>query len=832
MALTIRSVLPAKAKLLTVTLIATFALVAQPFYGMVQTQVANAVSNADTRSIEVGDLSFGVNGGKDYMRVSFTAKNFGNVKSAKVQLMSSDTPVATNTAKSRVIGKSSVMDLVSNKESATISSPFYMPATYSLFDIFRSWDSGNHTWKVGEKPDAVVVTITDEQGDKVVSKDISVDTEAYESRLWQPASKASDLSTDVSGDEVSVKWNYHLLSTDTFEYRLNSDDETIQTTGSERVANVTDLTNGDYKVEVRSVSSAGVASEWSDAVNFSVKVDPTITIDKTSISKGKLTVNGSVTHNDSRGLNRIYLQLVERSTGKRCGGFTIHLIGKPTDGTWTHSYNLTDIKSVEKKPVKCGDGLYAAHASVVDRSGLDAKVDDWTPNFPLDTTAPVMKGVTSDGEDIEGKILRGEHDFQVNFEEGDLAGAYVEYNVLKDGSWKKPSEDAGRRIDTANPVLTIDTSRWDDGPARIKITDIEDEAGNRTAHNAAQHTVRFTVDNDAPVVTLDEVQIKGDKLSFKLGATDTGSGLKHVATNIEDESGDRVISLGKNKDGVDRPSSLTDTTRLNTPFNGWGVGERYEFEKTLSGIDISNLAPGTYTILGYAKDNADRTHRFATAKFTVEDKGDEDGKDGEVSTPVKLTVEGTTKDSISGTAEPGSEVTVYVNGTQVGTVTTLQDGTWVLTGLSLENGHRIEVRADYTDEVATHAVAGLSGSDRRTSGNSDPLPNPADEDSLTGRDFMQPATPAFPLFSTIVNADSENDDEDGEVLGARTDDDNGSNVGEILGAAADTDTNEGSGGLLGLAWYWWLVIVAGVGLASWMFLAAMRRKREDTELGL
>lgn len=123
------------------------------------------------------------------------------------------------------------------------------------------------------------------------------------------------------------------------------------------------------------------------------------------------------------------------------------------------------------------------------------------------------------------------------------------------------------------------------------------------------------LDTDDPVATISGVGVSEDqqRLSFALTATDSGTGVKHVAANIynADNEGEALIKLGQNASG-----GISGTTRLNIPYSGLTAGVRTE-TWTLNDIDISSLSPGTYTIRAFARDQLNKEHRFATYQFTV-----------------------------------------------------------------------------------------------------------------------------------------------------------------------------------------------------------------------
>ncbi len=163
----------------------------------------------------------------------------------------------------------------------------------------------------------------------------------------------------------------HNLNTNALSYSFNLD----TTKGS-----------GTYIIRYVATDIAGNRSDdpgFSNPTVVTVNVDstdPQTTINVSEVYQGKFTVSGLAT--DNYKLNRVYVQLVSRVTGERCGGTTINLL-KPeqTTANWSLQYDVNDLGE------NCPDGYYAAHASVVDDLGNSGDTG-WTENFLVDGTAP------------------------------------------------------------------------------------------------------------------------------------------------------------------------------------------------------------------------------------------------------------------------------------------------------------------------------------------------------------------------------------------------------------------------------------------------------------
>lgn len=402
-----------------------------------------------------------------------------------------------------------------------------------------------------------------------------------------------------------------------------------------------------------------------------------------------------------------------------------------------------------------------------------------------------------------------------------------------------------------------------------------DKAGNTSAWSDWCDTA---FDSKPPIVTLEDVIVNDGSLSFQLKATDAASGLKHVAANIVNASGERVISLGKNAAG--NPGSLNQTTRLNMPFSGWKLGEKHEFEETFTDIDVSSLAPGTYTIRGHARDHADLQHRWAEAQFTVVEPAPvlhvdylvthndhfgigfrADGFKDATSVVVEL------RD-----AEGGVIATNVGNNEAVQSLLngSLDDGItspfWVLNQVDSDDWWNFDM-VDWANvsEPATAWVTIYYGDNEEVSGS---VGLTVAEGGLTYAQLMAlyaesqkknenntntpqflrlpttreiglegdlpsastPASLAASIFGSQAIGSPAGDSEDGEVLGSRVSTP-GTAVPQVMGASvADADSN-GMAKFLGLAWYWWVMILAGLGLAGWGIATVLRHRREDAELG-
>lgn len=155
---------------------------------------------------------------------------------------------------------------------------------------------------------------------------------------------------------------------------------------------------GGVTIRVRAIDFAGNASAWSSPVHYYYDAaNPATDIAVSAVVDGEFTVSGTAT--DKLALNRVYVQLVSRVSGQRCGGTTISLIGQGAMVNWSQQYDIATLG--------CPEGNYAAHVSVVDMAGNTSSAG-WTDDFlaeaakgidPAEPTDPTDPGEETPGSD-------------------------------------------------------------------------------------------------------------------------------------------------------------------------------------------------------------------------------------------------------------------------------------------------------------------------------------------------------------------------------------------------------------------------------------------------
>ena len=143
---------------------------------------------------------------------------------------------------------------------------------------------------------------------------------------------------------------------------------------------------GGVTIWVRAIDNAGNVGPWSSLVNYHYDYTAaTTTIAVSPLHSGvvgnEFTVGGDAS--DNLALNRVYVQLIDQSTGTRYGGTTINLIPDGKTGHWVRNYNALNTGLPE--------GNYYAVATVTDMAGNSTTTPFF--EFTVDKTAPILTTV-------------------------------------------------------------------------------------------------------------------------------------------------------------------------------------------------------------------------------------------------------------------------------------------------------------------------------------------------------------------------------------------------------------------------------------------------------
>ncbi len=190
-------------------------------------------------------------------------------------------------------------------------------------------------------------------------------------------------STDASGiAEYEVKYEFVGRPT---AFR------TVTAPAISRTQTFSGTYQGPITISVRAKDNAGNWSAYSRSVTYNYdSITPTTDIHVSMPTGGTFTVSGDA--RDNVQLNRVYVQLVSRVTGLRCGGTTINLIPNGATASWAVNYDLATLGA------NCPEGDFAAHVEVVDMAG-NRGTAGWTDNFLVQAPAGNTGGDNGDPDD-------------------------------------------------------------------------------------------------------------------------------------------------------------------------------------------------------------------------------------------------------------------------------------------------------------------------------------------------------------------------------------------------------------------------------------------------
>ncbi|HET8884250.1 MAG TPA: lamin tail domain-containing protein [Candidatus Saccharimonadales bacterium] len=533
MALQIRRTSSVKVRLIT-TLMMAFALVAQPFYGLVSSQVASAAAVSASVQI-IGVMPNPAVGDSEYV----TLKNIsdGTVDLDQWKIHDGDNDSTISTTSSLVAGATvTICDGVSSVASCD--------ASYTLSHTFTFTDTGDTITLKNSVPETIdTATYTSSEDGVEVTFAIDTNTSpSAELAVNIPATVTVDTPTEFSVqldnianatgvnariemaltqgnpsailiEEKNTDGTYSpmprgseevfsLASTGTKDYRVTFEDTVTYKAVVTLLNNANDKMIAELPVSINVIESAVITAP----INESPKTTLTV---PTEIVGNEFTVSGVAT--DDNALNRVYVQLVNRDNSKRYGGTTINLIGKGTEADWSKTYNANELN--------LPDGDYAAHVSVVDMTGKTGS-KGWSTDFTVDSTAPVIESatleninnddVTSAAMNTDGKLkLTMVTDEEIldwksqaflmrtTADGGAIALSRVHFDKISDNTYVAHlSVDEGVLADAYTEDMRL----------RFKLYDVLTNSTPWTyltlntagEYDAEASVYRFTVDNDAP----------------------------------------------------------------------------------------------------------------------------------------------------------------------------------------------------------------------------------------------------------------------------------------------------------------------------------------------
>lgn len=188
--------------------------------------------------------------------------------------------------------------------------------------------------------------------------------------------------------------------------------------------------------------------------------------------------------------------------------------------------------------------------------------------------------------------------------------------------------------------------------------------------------------------------------------------------------------------------------------------------------------------------------------------------------PIRATILTFTRSLITGNAEPGSTVVVSIDGVDRPSVTAGSDGEWQypISPALAPGNYKVTVNA--TDRAGNPAPA-----ENRTfiviaeqvSQPQAPVAPPATATQASLVVFSGPAA-INPAAQQVLGGSDASGSSDTDTSGVE-----GVNTARNV---AQAGTNNTDGNAFGLAWYWWLLILAGLATIIWWIIAAIRGRQQ------
>jgi len=324
------------------------------------------------------------------------------------------------------------------------------------------------------------------------------------------------------------------------------------------------------------------------------------------------------------------------------------------DGEHTFTVNVTDPAGNTSPSTAAGtitiDTTAPAAASEVTLSDDDQSLSD---GASTQDTTPTISGEAEPGSTV------------VIYDNGTEIGSVT---ADENGSWSFTPETA---LDDGEHTFTVN---------------VTDPAGNASPSTSAG---TITIDTTAPAAA-SEVTLSGDDQTLADGAS-TQDNMPTVSGEAEPGSTvviyDNGTEIGTVTADADGNWSFTPETALDDGEHAFTVNVTDP-----AGNTSPSTSAGTITI--------DTTAPAAASEVTLsgDDQSLSDGASTKDNTP-----------TLSGEAEPGSTVTIYDNGTEIGTVTADADGNWSFTPeTTLTDGEHI-FTVDVTDPAGNTSPSTSAG---------------------------------------------------------------------------------------------------------------------------
>ena len=674
------------------------------------------------------------------------------------------------------------------------------------------------TTDLAEGSHTVDASSTDAAGNTgTASAGFEVDTTAPALDITQPAegSETSDRRPTISGTSDPNQVVVLVINAGTANERTVN--VTADANGNWTFTPTNDLPTGANTIDATATDAAG--NQTIDSVSFTVSASADVAINTPG--------DGTATNDTTPDV-----------TGTGEPGQTVSIVidaGTPTEETATvtvepdGSWSYTPMTAL----------VEGEHTVDVSQTGSGGMMSSDTVTFEVDTTPPSVRitdpaDATTTGDStpaIEGSTDEAGAVVTLVIDAGTPDETTVTVTADANGNWSYSPADpladgthtvdatvtdpAGNSdtdsvtfdVDSNLPFITINqptdesltsnssptiTGRADPG-AEVTIVIDEGTPDERTATVTADAAGNWSYTPDMP---LDDGK---HRVTASVTAPDGGVGTD--AVDFEVDTTAPTVTVTGPQDGAtinDAAPTVTGTTEPGATVVVTVNGQTYTTTADDTGnwsVDVDPLPDGDYTITVQATDRAGNTGAEGSSTFTVDTSGPS----------VSITSPGAGEEvgdrpTITGTADPGATVEVYVEGVLVGTTTADANGNWsfeIPEDDALAPGdHTIEVvaRDDGGNEATATVQITVPGG---TPGDGDGDGVPDDEEAQYGTDPSNPDTDQDGLTdgeeindwgTNPIDPDTDDDGlTDGEEIDLGTNPGSGDTDGDGLGDADEVD---------------------------------------------
>jgi len=616
-------------------------------------------------------------------------------------------------------------------------------------------------------------------------------------RIWDSSiGWVENLSTPFNyGEWVSLKIE---LDIDNQQYIYYINDQQVGTaTGGSNYIREIFLNSYNYGLDQFStLSDEGYSANWSN-LSYGEEVadsqNPQLKVYSPSdgdLLPGKFDVNGEATDSGS-GIDDVRYRVREYvggSLGSEVVSWTSVAFNETT-GEWSF-------------PLSLDDGEYRIIVNTTDVAGngrtkrVDVTVDATAPSVPEN-----LSWTNTDGAVANGGFTNLESGTAIwDASDADTERyVYHYWNDIQSSPYTgtSPWVNEGLMSPSAPGVFN-----QGEGTHYFSVAAV-DYAGNISEFSTP---FEVTYDNTNPVAT---ITAPSD--------TDLLSGNVDISGSVIDDNLWRYYLVIKDSDGAVEFDKTVNTSEFS--------------DESLYLWDTTAVADGEYTIfisardLAGNKDGSQTTDGVSTDLITVV----VDNTDPVVSIGTLETVEPGDTVTIEGTTDDDdAEIVVTIDGTDY-SATNNGDGTWTveITAPATDGDYTVTVVAtdeagNISDEATTTLVVvtpeGEPEETPETAGDNEPLtdPNPG---------FVAPAATDTDDGVVLGDQDDQTANTTDEDENTSEEDENGTEEnGEIAGAVDEDE--DGNMTLFGLAWYWWLLVLAGI-VGAWYLLGAWRKRSEQ-----